>query len=223
MDLTAPLFPASWHWGMTLLSVIALWRAVRRAPWRSLLEPSSVRLNLAAGFAVGLMLLWSLRVGIEPVADLHMLGAMAATLALGPHLALFALGVTLTGVMLNGTGEWLAWPASFVLMVIVPVYVATLIQHAVERWLPAHLFIFIFAAAFLGAALTVMAQGISVSLVLMLSGAYSAGFLFGDYLPPFLLLGFAEAWISGAVITLMVVYRPGWVEAFDDRRYLLGK
>ena len=30
-------------------------------------------------------------------------------------------------------------------------------------------------------------------------------------------------WISGAVITLMVVYRPDWVAAFDDRRYLIGK
>ena len=42
-------------------------------------------------------------------------------------------------------------------------------------------------------------------------------------LPFFLLVGFSEAWISGAVITLMVVYRPGWVAAFDDRRYLIDK
>ena len=59
--------------------------------------------------------------------------------------------------------------------------------------------------------------------MLALSGAYSAEFLWSEYLPFFLLLGFSEAWISGAVITLMVVYRPDWVAAFDDRRYLLDK
>ncbi len=221
MNLSVPLFPVAWHWGMVLLSAVVLWRAGRRAPWHRLKSPT--QLNLMLGLAVGLMLFWSLRIGVKPGLDLHMLGAMAVTLALGPQLALFALGITLTGVMLNGAIEWAAWPVNFILMVVVPVYIAAFVQRCVERWLPAHFFIFIFITGFFGAALVVMAQGLVVCLAVLSGGAYAADFLFYDYLPSFLLLGFAEAWISGAAVTLMVIYRPDWVAAFDDRRYLLNK
>ena len=39
----------------------------------------------------------------------------------------------------------------------------------------------------------------------------------------YVLLAFAEAWLTGALITLMVVYLPHWVGTFDDRRYLWNK
>ncbi len=80
-----------------------------------------------------------------------------------------------------------------------------------------------FVIGFACAALTVMVQGAVAAAALASAGAYTVEFLLSEYLPFFLLLGFSEAWISGAVITLMVVYRPGWVAAFDDRRYLLDK
>jgi uncharacterized membrane protein len=37
-----------------------------------------------------------------------------------------------------------------------------------------------------------------------------------------LLLTFAEAWLNGAMITLMAVYLPHWLGSFDDQRYLLN-
>jgi uncharacterized membrane protein len=68
-----------------------------------------------------------------------------------------------------------------------------------------------------------MLEGGIAAVAMVAAGAYSTAFLASDYLPYLLLLGFAEAWLSGAVITLMVVYRPEWVAAFDDRRYLGNK
>ena len=90
MNLASSLFPATWHWIMLVLSIFIVSRLVRRAPWRRLLDSS--QLNLLLGFAVGLTLLWSLRAGVKPGLSLHMLGAMAATLTLGPWLGLLALG-----------------------------------------------------------------------------------------------------------------------------------
>ena len=206
---------------MLALAVLGLYLTVRRAPWGRLREPA--QLNLLLGFVVGLMLIWSMRAGVKPGLNLHMLGAMAATLALGPWLAVLALGLTLSGIMVNGVVEWTDWPVNFVLMVMLPIGFAHAVQRAAERWLPAHFFIFVFVIGFAGAALTVMVQGLVASAAMVSAGAYSASFLLNEYLPFFLLLGFSEAWISGAVITLMVVYRPGWVAAFDDRRYLLDK
>jgi uncharacterized membrane protein len=167
--------------------------------------------------------MWSLKAGVKPGLNLHMLGAMAATLTLGPWLALVALAAALSGVTLNGAIEWDAWPINFILMAVVPVAIASGIQRCIERWLPAHFFVFIFVTSFAGAALTVMLQGAVASAAMVVAGAYSAEFLLSDYLPFFLLLGFSEAWISGAIVTLLVVYRPDWVAGFDDSRYLLNK
>ena len=49
-------------------------------------------------------------------------------------------------------------------------------------------------------------------------------YLFGDNVEPFvalgLMLGFGEAFLTGALVTLFVVYRHEWVCTFDDSRYL---
>jgi uncharacterized membrane protein len=47
--------------------------------------------------------------------------------------------------------------------------------------------------------------------------------LLEEYLPFFLLISFSEAFITGMLITTMVIYKPEWVATFDDKRYLLDK
>lgn len=221
MNLPASLFSSTWLWVAFVLALPVLYQVVLKAPWKRLANGS--QLNLLLGFVVGLTLAWSLKAGVKPGLNLHMLGAMAVTLTLGPRLAVVALALALTGVTLNGAIEWQAWPLNFILMAVIPVMLAHAIQRLVEEWLPAHFFVFIFVIGFAGAALTIMLQGAIASLTMVLAGAYSAEFLVGEYLPYFLLLGFAEGWLSGALVTLMVVYRPEWVVAFDDRRYLWKK
>lgn len=221
MNLPATLFPPSWIWASLLIALIALHRMVRSAPWARLRQ--TTQLNLLFGFAVGLALMWSINAGVMPGLNLHLLGAMAATLALGPPLAIVALALALAGITLNGAIEWWAWPINFVFMVLVPVALAHGFQRMVERCLPAHFFIFVFIMAFLGSAVVVMMSGLITSMALVMAGAYPMSFLVSDYLPYFILLGFSEAWIGGAVTTMMVVFKPEWVAAFDDRKYLLGK
>lgn len=224
MNLTATLFPASWHWVAAALSLFAIGHALRRVPWKVVIatESNSQR-NLFFGFVVTLGLFWSMKAGVQPGLNLHLLGAMAATLALGPQLAVVAMGLSLTVLMANGEIAPAAWAMNFLLMVLVPVSAAQCVLRVIERFLPNHFFVFIFVIAFMGAALTVFVQGVVASLAMVAAGAYTYEFLMGEYLPYFILLGFSEAWISGAVITLLVVYKPEWVAAFDDRRYLAGK
>lgn len=221
MNLSTGLFPPAWHILALLLSLAVLTWCGRTGPWGDIRQ--GTRIHVLLGVAVLLMPLWTMKAGIKPGLDLHLLGAMAATLALGPQLAIVAMGLTLVGVTLNGALPWLAWPINFLFMVAWPVLVARTINRLVERHLPNHLFVYLFVGAFLGAAVTVMLQGLLTSIALVLAGAYSLEYLAGNYLPYFLLLGFAEAWLSGMSITLMVVYRPAWVATFDDRRYLLNK
>lgn len=221
MNLPAALFSPYWHYASVVAVLVVFWWLARSIPWKDVC--SSVRLHVTLGFGVALAFFWSLKAGVEPGLNLHLLGAMPATLAVGPALAMVALGLALTGITLNGAVEWQSFPINYVFMVIIPVMIAGVLKELVEKALPTHFFIFIFVVAFLGAGVTVFLQGGVVSLGMALSGAYSADFLLSNYLPYFLLLGFYEAWMSGAVITLLVVYKPAWVSGFDDRLYLGNK
>jgi uncharacterized membrane protein len=221
MNLSTELFPPAWHLVALVLSLGVLGWCWRTAPWGDIRQGS--RINVLLGVAVLLMPLWTMKAGIKPGLDLHLLGAMAATLILRPQLAIVALGMTLIGVTLTGALSWAAWPINFLLMVVWPVMLAWVIHRQVEQRLPRHVFVYLFVSGFLGGALTVMLEGLLASLAMSLAGAYALDDLGSNYLPYFLLLGFAEAWLSGAAMTLMVIYRPQWLATVDDRRYLLNK
>lgn len=222
MNLPSALLPQFAHW-LTLLAMLgALRLAWPHLPWRRL-RSGNLQCNLLFAFSLVLALAWSLNAGVKPGLNLHLLGAMAATLALGAPLALYAFALALVLLAANGVLEWQALPVNFLLMGLIPILLSHVLRRLVERYLPAHFFIFIFILSFFGSALIVMLEGLLASLLLAGLGAYEFSMLTSEYLPYFLLLGFAEAWLSGALITLLVVYTPDWVLAFDDQRYLAGK
>lgn len=203
-----------------LASAVLVW-IIRTGPWASLRRPE--RINVWLGTSVALMLVWRMKAGVLPGLDLHLLGAMVATLLFGPQLAMAVLAIVLAAVVLATGGDWPSLGLNWLLMVVWPVLVAEGVRRLVAWRLPRHFFVYVFVVAFFGSAATVMAQGLLASVVLSIAGVYSLEFLASDYLPYFLLLGFSEAWLSGAVITVMVIYRPDWVATFDDRLYLKNK
>lgn len=145
----------------------------------------------------------------------------------GRHMAVVGLSVVLAAVTVNlafkGVTAWQSFALNALVLAVFPVLVADTIRRFVERNLPTNFFIYVFGSAFFGAALTVIATGMLSCLLLWLAGVYPAATLLEDYFAYFILLGFSEAWMNGAAITLMVVYAPHWVASFDDRRYLYRK
>jgi uncharacterized membrane protein len=221
MNLPSALFSAEWIAGSWLLFAAWIWRSWRRTPWQALKDDR--RFHLVAGWALGLALLWSIRAGIEAGLTFHVLGAMAATLSLGAPLATLALGLALAVVCANGAFDAPAYALKFLVTALCPVVFADAWRRFVARFLPAHFFVFIFVVAFFGSGLTLLVEGALAILVLWGAGAYTLEHLLQDWAPYFVLMGFAESWLSGVVITMFVVYRPDWVAAFDDARYLKNK
>lgn len=221
MNFPAGVFPAEWAMAAWLPFAAALAASLRRAPWRSLLEPGRSHVWLAAVVMVSLA--WSLKAGIRPGLALHLLGAMAFVLATGPQLAMAGLTLVLAVVTLNGDAGWSAFALNGLAMVVVPVGVAAAVFRLADAHLPNHFFVYVFVAAFLGGALTIAAAGATGTALLLLAGVYPAEYLLAEYLPYFGLLAFSEAWIGGVMVTMLVVYRPDWVVTFDDRRYLADK
>lgn len=218
MNLTADLLGQAWYWAALPVAGALLLQAARGAPWSWLSDSS--RLNVFLGSVVSLVLLWNIRTGIRPGLGFHLLGATASTLMFGPRLALLAMTLVMLGAAVSGSLQWPSLPLNIVLMGAVPVAVSWGILRATQRWLPAHLFVYLFVAAFFGAAAALLATGLAASTLLGAAGVYSFDYLGTEYLPWFLLMAWAEAFTTGAALTLMVVYRPDWVATFDDARYL---
>ena len=226
MNFPDGLFGNAWAFGAWLPLVAVWFWCARTGPWRRLVDAG--QLNVWLGSIVVLMLMWSMRAGVHPGLNLHVLGATAFTLMFGRQLAIVGMSVVLAAVMANGGGveslaAWQPYALNALVMAVFPCLATHLLLRATERFLPANFFIYVFFPAFFGAALTVVATGLVAILLLWAAGVYSLDMLFGEYFPPFILLGFAEAWLNGAVVTLAVVYYPHWVGSFDDRRYLKDK
>lgn len=221
MNFPDLLLPSGWYWtGSALLVPLLVW-ALRTAPWRRLKDAS--QLNLWLGTCVVLMALWSIKTGIKPGLNFHLLGATAMTLMFGPQLAILGIIIVLTAVTLAGMSGWQGYGWNALIMGAVPVAVSYGMYWLADRKLPNHLFVYIFLNAFFGAALAMAATGLGATLLLLWSGAYPAAYLFHDYLPYFILMAWSEAVSTGMAITMMVVYTPQWVGTFDDARYLRHK
>lgn len=220
MNLIASNIPAHWLWSLWLLAALLGLLIARRAAWRMLSDSANLNIFLAATVAV--LGLWLIKAGIKPGLNFHLLGATALTLMFRPLFALFSLAL-LTAAISIWHGEYAAFAANWLLMGAVPVAVSWAIYWLVDRKLPNHLFIYIFINAFFGAALAAIAVGLASTGFAALSGVYTLNYLLEEYLPYFFLIAFSEAFVTGMLITMLVIYKPEWVATFDDKRYLLDK
>lgn len=221
MNLPDTLLGEEWYWAAWAVWLLFFARSLLKAPWGRLKDGEL--LNVWLGMIVLLTLVWSMKAGVKPGLALHLLGATVFTLSFGPHLAFIGLSLVTLGITLNGAAGGFAYALNALLLAGVGVVLSQRLYRLFSLWLPKHFFVYIFVNGFFGAALTTIGVGIVSTCFLAMAGAYEWEYLSGEYLPYFLLLAFSEAWLSGMVMTLFVVYRPNWVLTFDDSRYLTGK
>lgn len=211
-----PLIWLSWGVLFACLSVI-----LPRAPWNLLRHNGLESVWVGGVGCVGLA--WSMQAGIHPGLELHLLGVTALTLVFGPCLAIAGGILSLAGVTALGLYDWPAFAVNGLLLAILPVLVSVLVGRLVFRLLPHNLFIYVFLTGFFGA-MAAMAVVITISAALLLAiGAYPMAIVSRDYLAMMPLMMFPEGFITGMLITMLVVYRPSWVRTFDDRDYIIGK
>jgi uncharacterized membrane protein len=203
-----------------LLAPVLAW-AAWTAPWRRF--DSSEAVHVWYGTIFCLIALWSLKASLAPGLVFHLLGIPLFTLLAGPRLALVGTAVVVAIVTVLRDGAWANYALGMLVLGVAPVIVAAAVLRAAERWLAANFFVYVFVASFFGPALAMLAAGALASAVVVLAGAMPAAIVIGQWLPYLMSLGFAEATLTGMLITLLVVYQPAWVHTFDDARYLHGR
>ena len=169
---------------------------------------------------VALSLLWSVQAGIKDGLNLHFLLVTTLVLCHGWRIASW---ICLLPMLLLVAFGKLAWQdaglyalSSFIL----PGLFSYAVFLASYRYLSRHLFVYIFVAGFLAAALTIVLQISLTALWFGLEGRYSWNEIIDNYWLLALLLWFPEALLNGSAVTLMAIYRPHWLRTFYDREYL---
>lgn len=222
MNFTALVLPESFHLAGWLGLAVLAWRWLMSGDWRRLAEPS--RLNLFLGATVAVLALWQIRTGIKPGLAFHLYGIAAMTLMFGFWRATFSGVLVLLANAAFGRGSWASMGADALLMAALPAAVSWGLFRLVDRWLPNHFFIYVLGNGFFGAALSAAAIGLATTAVMAMSGAYPLDYLLSNYTPyATVLIGWAEAFSTGMVVTVMAVYRPAWLETFDDAKYIQNK
>jgi uncharacterized membrane protein len=212
MQIDAELLSPGWLWACRVAATIAVALAARRLDWKALLQDAPT-LHRFAACTVGLLVLWSIRATVAQGPGLHILGVTTVTLVLGPASAMIAtlIAEAVTGLTMKTES---ALAASWLAGSVLPVVATDGIRRLVRRMLPHDPFSFIFGCGFFGAAAATVAAHIGAYLMVgapdqIWSGAVpsSLGFL--------LLVAFPEAFINGAIITMLVVYCPQWLAGYD--------
>ncbi len=221
MDFPADFFPASLRWAGLVAVALFLLGLLRRFPRdRFSGLPAWNGWLLAVGFVVAIQ---AMRAEVEPGLNMHLSGATALALMYGWRMG--AMGMLLSVVALAALGR--VAPGNigleFLLHGLLPASFAYGLFLASEAWLPRNFFVYVFGPAFFGAWLTSTVLALVTCLVLVAFGDYSWSLLGDGYLPFYLLLGFSEAFTTGFVLSLLVVYKPELVYTFRDDRYIVGK
>jgi len=167
--------------------------------------------------------MWLLKVHIEDGLSIHLLGSTVLTLMFRWQVALIANALVLLGITLTTMADFQAFAMNGLLMGVLPVMISYIIWRLNEWYLPANYFVYIFIAAFLSAGLSILAMGfVSHKLLSIIDNSLNVETL-DQYLMIFIPIMYPEAFLTGAVISVFVIFKPQWIATFDDKRYLHNK
>lgn len=207
-----------WLCGGVSLGVLVL--AWRRRPWQRLLADRGLQ-HRWLGATVAVVVLWQLRAQAVDWLSLHLMFAALLTLLFKAPLALASITLANLAMVLLGRDAWPLLGANLLVTGVVPVLIIGAVWRLVDRRLPDHLMVFLFVGAFFGSALTALGSGL-VAVGLMALGATEPQAMhqaleYARFLP---LLMPAEAFITGMLMSILMVYHPEWVATFNDHRYI---
>ncbi len=221
MNLPLHLFPDFFYWGANFLYVPLLLWILYSAPWYKLRDKENLHVFLGA--AVVLTLLWSVKAGIRPGMNFHLLGATLVMLMFGWKFAILTLSLVLVGQGIYGNIEWGAYSLNALMMIIGPVLFSYFIYRISQIYLPKHFFVYTLFNGFFCAILTMLLLVITTCILLLCCGGYDWDDIYYRYLPFTPMMLFAEGFFTGMLTSSLVLFRPEWIGSFDDRRYLSGK
>lgn len=219
MGIFSETVPQVVAYAATLASAAVIFHNAYGASWRRLQAPGAF--SAWCFSIIALPLVWQFSIPVAGGAALHLVGLAIFVLMFGRRLAMAGIGISVLASTFAFDGVAANIGVNLILLAILPAYCGDAVMRATERFLPHHLFVYLFGNGFFGALAMLVVVG------LLSLGAHQALApampLAGDTVAYMLLLAWGEALLTGFLLTVFTVYRPEWVLTFDDRIYLRGK
>lgn len=217
------IFQAAWFSSSALMFSWLLLAALLAASAKPAFQAFSRHRSAAALTTVILTTAWLLNAtpddGQLAGMSYHLLAVNLAALMIGAPAAFWLGALLLFPYLLLFGGGWQAYTANALALLLPPLLINQIFRRLVNL-LPANLFIFIFVNGFIASAAGILFTGLVLVSVLDWADAFSGEVLWSTALPVFILLGWAEAFLSGITTAIFVALRPQWLNTFDDNRYL---
>lgn len=210
-------------WALLLTSlfslVVMIWVLWRR-PWQALVEDIALQ-HRWLGATLAVVLMWQLRAQAVDWLTLHLVFTVVMTLVFKVPLALVSNVLVNVAMVVIGRNEWMLLGTNVLVTGIVPAAVIGAVWRLVDRRLPDNLMVFLFACGFFGAALATLGGGLAAVLLIIVAGTDpEAIYLAQEYARFLPLLMPSEAFITGMLLSILLVYHPSWVATFNDHRYI---
>lgn len=204
--------------GLLSLGVLAL--ALAQRPWRVLLTDHGLQHRWMAA-CVAAILLWQLRAQSVDWLTLHLMLTALLTLIFKAPLALLTNLLANLSLVALGKVGWPLLGVNVLITGVIPVTVMVSIWRLVDRFLPDNLMLFLFLCGFFGAALATLGTGLAgLGLVMLGATDPEAVHLAREYALFLPLLMPSEAFITGMLLSVLMIYHPQWVATFDSHRYI---
>tara|TARA_R110001599_G_scaffold228667_1_gene427938 strand:- start:22 stop:693 length:672 start_codon:yes stop_codon:yes gene_type:complete len=210
-------------WALIVTSLLSLgvvvW-ALWRRPWQALMEDTALQ-HRWLGATLAVVLMWQLRAQAVDWLTLHLVFTVLMTLVFKAPLALISNVLINVAMVVIGRNEWTLLGANVLVTGIVPAAIIGTVWRLVDRRLPDNLMVFLFACGFFGAALATLGAGLAAVLLITVAGTDpNAVYLAQEYARFLPLLMPSEAFITGMLLSILLVYHPNWVATFNDHRYI---
>lgn len=209
-----------WIWIISVLYAIILFATSKRALTDL---RHTQRLPIAV---VALILLWfvqaTIDIGYLKSVGYHLIGMNILSLMLGSAGALWlgSAWLLLYGCAWFGVDFVHVFALNACCIIVPACSLNALARHIGHKYLPAHLFIYIFIFGFLTGAAGMMLTGFIVREALLNLSAFDTGMSRVSLLPLFLLLSWGEAFLSGIWAAVCIAFKPEWLATFNDAVYL---
>jgi len=222
VNLPTQLFAGDWWWLANFGFVFFLYRALRNAPWRKLLDNGSM-LNALVGLLIGTFVFWQFNAGIRPGFNFHILGATLFVLMFGWQIASTAITLVMLATWLRADMMLVTLGLNGLLMVAIPILFSEWLLRFSKLHLPKNLFLFVLWNGFACAAFAIMLNVLATTLLLLLLSHYTWPEIQHHYLFITPVMMFTEAFMTGMMITAFTVFQPQAVMNFSDAEYVDGK
>jgi uncharacterized membrane protein len=212
---------------LLLVSLTGLIWALWQRPWH-LLRRNHLQ-HAWLGAMVLLALLWTVRASLAGGLVIQLMGATLMVTLFGLPLALLSLFVVNVGSLLGleyfaGHGwaqfDWARLWGRYVWLALVPAVISTGLQDAIRRLLPHHPFVFILGNGYFTAGLAALGASATEALWRQWTAPRLPLLTPTDEIAAAVILAFGEAFLTGMLVAIFVVYKPQWVVTFSDEEYL---